>query len=65
MTYGDPEPKARDSAKADKWRATRNVCGGLAEAATLIWKVTGDKQYLAKPKEFLPGVNVCKSGGVY
>src|SRR5437667_11763238 len=27
VTYGDPEPKRRDSAKADKWRATQDPCG--------------------------------------
>jgi hypothetical protein len=56
LTYGDPDPKARDSDKADKWRNVQNVCGqvsGIAEAATLIWIVTGDEKYLAKAKEFL------------
>jgi hypothetical protein len=56
VTYGDPEPKNRDSAKADKWRDVQDVCGrvsGVAEAATLIWVVTGDEKYLAKAKDFL------------
>lgn len=56
VTYGDPEPKVRDSDKADKWRAAQDVCGqvaGVAEAATLIWRVTGEEKYLAKAKEFL------------
>jgi len=56
MTYGDPEPRTRDSDKADKWRAAQDVCGrvsGVAEAATLIWRVTGEEKYLAKAKEFL------------
>lgn len=56
VTYGDPEPKLRDSDKADKWRAAQDVCGqvaGVAEAATLLWRVTGDEKYLAKAKEFL------------
>ncbi len=59
LTYGDPEPKARDSAKADKWRATQDSCGAVtavSEAATLIWKVTGKERYLRKAKEFLLGV---------
>lgn len=56
VTYGDPEPKLRDSDKADKWRAAQDVCGqvaGVAEAATLIWRVTGEEKYLAKAREFL------------
>src|SRR4029077_13376777 len=56
VTYGDPEPKKRDSAKADKWRNAQDVCGrvsGVAEAATLIWVVTGDEKYFAKAREFL------------
>jgi hypothetical protein len=55
-TYGDPEPKLRSSDKADKWRGAQDVCGqvsGVAEAATLIWRVTGEEKYLAKAKEFL------------
>lgn len=56
VTYGDPEPRLRDSDKADKWRAAQDVCGrvsGIAEAATLIWLVEGGPQYLARAKEFL------------
>ncbi len=56
VTYGDPEPKNRDSAKADKWRNAQDVCGrisGVAEAATLIWLVTDEEKYFAKAKEFL------------
>lgn len=56
VTYGDPEPKKRDSDKADKWRQAQDVCGrvsGVAEAATLLWLVTGEEKYLAKAKEFL------------
>jgi hypothetical protein len=56
VTYGDPDPKERDSNKADKWRDVQDVCGrvsGVAEAATLIWIVTGEEKYLAKAKEFL------------
>ncbi|HVM61286.1 MAG TPA: heparinase II/III family protein [Verrucomicrobiae bacterium] len=56
LTYGDPDPKNRDSDKADKWRDDQDVCGrvsGIAEAATLIWMVTGDGKYLAKAREFL------------
>jgi len=56
LTYGDPDPKNRDSDKADKWRNVQDVCGrvsGVAEAATLIWVVTGQEKYLTKAKEFL------------
>ena len=56
LTYGDPEPKLRTSDKADKWRAAQDLCGrvsGVAEAATLLWLVNGEEQYLAKAKEFL------------
>jgi len=56
VTYGDPDPKNRDSDKADKWRNVQDVCGrvsGVAEAATLIWIVTGEEKYLTKAKEFL------------
>ncbi len=56
VTYGDPDPKNRDSDKADKWRDVQDVCGrvsGVAEAATLIWGVTGEEKYLARAKEFL------------
>jgi len=56
VTYGDPDPKDRDSDKADKWRNVQDVCGrvsGIAEAATLIWIVTGEEKYFAKAREFL------------
>jgi hypothetical protein len=56
LTYGDPDPKKRDSDKADKWRSVQDVCGrvsGVAEAATLIWIVTGEEKYFTKAKEFL------------
>lgn len=58
LTYGDPDPKKRDSKKADLWREVQDVCGqvsGVAEAATLIWLVTGEEKYLQKAKEFLLG----------
>lgn len=56
VTYGDPDPKERDSDMADKWRDVQDVCGrvsGVAEAATLIWIVTGDEKYFTKAKDFL------------
>jgi hypothetical protein len=56
VTYGDPEPKNRTSDKADQWRNTQDVCGrvaGVAEAATIIWIVTGEQRYLEKAKEVL------------
>ncbi|MBA4136231.1 MAG: heparinase [Opitutus sp.] len=60
VTYGDPTPSKRDSAKADRWRAVQDTCGritGVAEAATLCWIVTGEEKYLAKAKEILLGVS--------
>jgi hypothetical protein len=60
LTYGDPTPSKRDSAKADKWRAVQDVCGritGIAEAATLCWLVTGEEKYFAKAREILLGVS--------
>lgn len=54
--YGDPDPKKRKGDKVDKWRAaqtTSNQLTGTAEAATLIWLVTGEPAYLNKAKEFL------------
>jgi hypothetical protein len=56
ITYGDPSPSKRDSAKADKWRAVQDVCGrvsGVAEAAALCWLVTGEESYFAKAREIL------------
>ena len=56
ITYGDPSPSKRDSAKADKWRDVQDVCGivsGVAEAAALCWLVTGEEKYFAKAREFL------------
>jgi len=56
LTYGDPDPKDRSSDKADKWRNDQDICGrvsGVAEAATIIWLVTGEQRYLDKAKEFL------------
>ena len=55
-TYGDPEPRTRTSAKADKWRADQDTCGlvsGVAEAGSILWLATGEQRYLAKAKEFL------------
>jgi hypothetical protein len=56
VTYGDPDPRNRDSDKADKWRDVQDACGrvsGVAEAATLIWIVTGQEKYFSKAREFL------------
>ena len=56
LTYGDPSPSKRDSAKADKWRAVQDLCGRvstLAEAAALCWLVTSEDRYLAKAREIL------------
>ena len=60
VTYGDPEPKKRTSDKADLWREAQDTCGlvaGVAEAATLIWLVTGEDRYFEKAKSFL--LNAC------
>ncbi len=56
ITYGDPSPSKRDSAKADKWRAVQDVCGrasGVAEAAALCWIVTGEEKYFAQARAIL------------
>lgn len=56
LTYGDPSPARRGQAAADQWRAAQDVCGrvaGIAEAAALLWRVTGEERYLAKAKAFL------------
>ncbi len=56
LTYGDPSPRKRDSDKADLWRQAQDVCGvvsGVAEAATYLWRVTGEARYLEKAKHFL------------
>ena len=55
-TYGDPDPKKRESDKADKWRDVQDICGrvsGVAEAATVIWLVTGEQKYFDKAKAML------------
>lgn len=54
--YGDPDPKKRQGDKVDKWRGAQVTCNqlaGTAEAATIIWLVTGEPVYLQKAKEFL------------
>ncbi len=56
LTYGNPDPRARDAAKADQWRQAQDVCGrlaGIAEAAALLWRVTGDRAYLEKARQCL------------
>ena len=58
VTYGDPSPARRGQAAADQWRAAQDTCGrvaGGAEAAALLWRVTGEEKYLAKAKAFLLG----------
>lgn len=43
--YGDPDPKKRKGDMVNKWRAAQSVCNqlaGTAEAATIIWLVTGE-----------------------
>jgi hypothetical protein len=56
VTYGDPSPSKRSSDMADLWRGQQDVCGriaGVAEAAALIWLVTGEERYFAKAREIL------------
>jgi hypothetical protein len=58
LTYGDPSPGKRGPAAADQWRTAQDVCGrvaGIAEAAALLWRVTGEEKYLAKASAFLLG----------
>lgn len=58
LTYGDPSPSRRTQAAADHWREAQDVCGrvaGVAEAAALLWTVTGEKKYLEKARSFLLG----------
>ncbi len=58
-TYGDPEPRKRDTAKADKWRALQDLTGELsavAEAGALLFLATGEQLYADKAKEILLGV---------
>ena len=60
LTYGDPDPKARDIGKAEQWRAAQDTAGlvaGVAEAAAVLWIVTGEERYLAKAREFLLGAS--------
>ncbi|MES2697951.1 MAG: heparinase II/III family protein [Verrucomicrobiota bacterium] len=56
VTYGDPSPSKRTSDMADLWRAQHDVTGrvtGVAEAAVLLWRVTGQEKYFAKAREIL------------
>ncbi len=54
--YGDPDPRKRTREMVNLWRAMQDLTGqvtGVAEAATLIWLVTGEEPYLEKAKTFL------------
>lgn len=56
QTFGDPDPDKRTSDMVDLWRGMQDLTGkvsGVAEAATLLWQVTGEDGYLEKAKEFL------------
>jgi len=56
LTYGDPRPSKRGPEAADHWRSAQDVCGrvaGIAEAAALLWRVTGEEKYLAKARAYL------------
>lgn len=58
-TYGDPDPRKRTPEKVVKWHRAQNVCNEVAtvtEAATLLWRVTGEEKYLEKAQEFLLGI---------
>jgi hypothetical protein len=53
---GDMDPSRRDSEKAEKWRSAQiaaNEVSGIAEAAAVIWIVTGDDRYLNRAREAL------------
>ena len=66
LTYGDPEPKKRDTAKADKWRKLQDQCGELsavAEAGALLWLATGEQRYLDKAKQILLGITTWDQDG--
>src|SRR5690606_18407423 len=66
LTYGDPDPKKRDTAKADKWRKLQDQCGELsavAEAGALLWLATGEQRYLDKAKEILLGITTWDQDG--
>lgn len=57
-TYGDPDPRKRTPEMVDLWRGMQDLTGqvtGVAEAATLVWRVTGQRRYLEKAREFLLG----------
>jgi hypothetical protein len=57
-TYGDSEPAARTGEQVDAWRHAQDVCNQIAtvaEAATLIWLVTGEPRYLAVAHRWLLG----------
>jgi len=64
--YGDPDPKKRTGDMVDKWRRAQVACGqvaGVAEAATMIWLVSGESAYLQKAKEFLLAASRWKTSG--
>lgn len=46
--YGDADPRTRTSDQVDAWRFAQDVTNQIAtvaEAATLIWEVTGEERY--------------------
>jgi len=54
--FGDPDPRKRTPEMVDMWRGMQDITGqvtGVAEAATLLWLVTGESKYLEKAKHFL------------
>lgn len=65
VTYGDPSPSKRTSDMADLWRGQQDLTGrltGVAEAATLLWLVTGEDRYFAKAREILLAVSTWTLG---
>jgi hypothetical protein len=59
-SYGDPDPRKRTSEMVDLWRGMQDLTGrltGVAEAATLLWKVTGDDRYFEQARDILLAVS--------
>lgn len=66
-TYGDPDPKKRTADKVILWRDAQDVCNQVAtvaEAATLLWLVTGEERYLDQARRILLDVCTWDQDGV-
>lgn len=65
--YGDPDPRKRTPDKVILWRKAQDTCNRiatLAEAATLLWLVSGEERYLEKAQEILLDVAAWDQDGV-